>query len=452
MKPSNNRPRRAAIYSRKSKYTGRGESVGNQVELCRSHIRSLWGEACAGEALVFEDEGFSGGNLNRPDFRRMMARARAGELSAIVVYRLDRISRSIGDFAALIQELDRLGVAFLSIKEQFDTGSPMGRAMMYIASVFSQLERETIAERIRDNLRELAKTGRWLGGVTPLGFASESLRTVTVEGKAKRSCRLRLVPEEAELVGRIFRLYLETGSLTRTAEALGDLRTRNGHGFTRYAVRAILENPVYLTADGAARNYFLSLHADVFPGPLGFDGRHGVLAYHRTRQEQGRVQLPVAEWIISVGQHPGLISSRDWLAAQALLERNRTSRPPRDSGALLTGLLRCRCGGAMYPKASRAPGRFSYVCREKSRSRGSDCRCPNAPGPELDRAVLAALAALESPPPEGLPPLPDCLERLPPEPRRRALRELVEGLVWDGERLRVRMLGAPETLWGEDCK
>lgn len=103
----------------------------------------------------------------------MMRAAEAGRFRMLIVYRLDRISRSIGDFTALIERLAQLNVAFVSIREQFDTSTPMGRAMMYIASVFSQLERETIAERIRDNLHELAKTGRWLGGITPTGFASE---------------------------------------------------------------------------------------------------------------------------------------------------------------------------------------------------------------------------------------------------------------------------------------
>ena len=133
-----------AIYSRKSKFTGKGESIGNQIDLCREYIRLHSGDAAANAALIFEDEGFSGGNLNRPAFRQMLKAARAHELSAIVVYRLDRISRNISDFSALIEELSRLGVAFISIREQFDTGTPMGRAMMYIASVFSQLERETI--------------------------------------------------------------------------------------------------------------------------------------------------------------------------------------------------------------------------------------------------------------------------------------------------------------------
>ena len=149
-----------AIYSRKSRYTGKGESIGNQIDLCREYIRTHYGDAAAEHAVVFEDEGFSGGNLNRPDFKKMMTAAKERKFKAIVVYRLDRISRNISDFSSLIEELGRLGIDFVSIRESFDTSSPMGRAMMYIASVFSQLERKTIAERILDNMHELAKTGR----------------------------------------------------------------------------------------------------------------------------------------------------------------------------------------------------------------------------------------------------------------------------------------------------
>ena len=133
-----------AIYSRKSRYTGKGESIGNQIDLCREYIRTHYGDAAAQHAVVFEDEGFSGGNLNRPDFKKMMTAAKERKIRAIVVYRLDRISRNISDFSSLIEELGRLGIDFVSIRESFDTSSPMGRAMMYIASVFSQLEREII--------------------------------------------------------------------------------------------------------------------------------------------------------------------------------------------------------------------------------------------------------------------------------------------------------------------
>ena len=184
-----------AIYSRKSRYTGKGESIGNQIDLCREYIRTHYGDAAAEHAVVFEDEGFSGGNLNRPDFKKMMTAAKDRKFKAIVVYRLDRISRNISDFSSLIEELGRLGIDFVSIRESFDTSSPMGRAMMYIASVFSQLERETIAERIRDNMHELAKTGRWLGGTTPTGYASESVKSITVDGKTKKACKLKLQKE-----------------------------------------------------------------------------------------------------------------------------------------------------------------------------------------------------------------------------------------------------------------
>ena len=99
-----------AIYSRKSRYTGKGESIGNQIDLCREYIRTHYGDAAAQQAVVFEDEGFSGGNLNRPDFKKMMTAAKDRKFKAIVVYRLDRISRNISDFSSLIEELGRLGI------------------------------------------------------------------------------------------------------------------------------------------------------------------------------------------------------------------------------------------------------------------------------------------------------------------------------------------------------
>ena len=116
----------------------------------------------------------------------MMSSARKTPFDYIVVYRLDRISRNVGDFATLIEELNGMNTAFICIKEQFDTSTPMGRAMMNIAAVFAQLERETIAERVRDNLILLARTGRWLGGVTPLGYQGEKTEITDDEGK-KRS-------------------------------------------------------------------------------------------------------------------------------------------------------------------------------------------------------------------------------------------------------------------------
>lgn len=398
-----------AIYSRKSRFTGKGESVGNQVELCRGYIRAAYGQEYADAAAVFEDEGFSGRDLHRPGFQRMMEGARARAFRAVVVYRLDRISRNISDFSSLIQELGRLGVDFVSIRESFDTSSPMGRAMMYIASVFSQLERETIAERIRDNMHELARTGRWLGGVTPTGYASESVKTVTVDGRSKRSCKLRLIPEEAEVVRKIYDLYRHTRSLSMTeAQLLHDgIKTKNGRDFTRFSIKAILQNPVYLMADREAYAYFEAHGADLCAGPEAFDGTRGVLAYHRTDQEKGRptVYLPVSAWIVAVGQHPGLVPGRIWAQVQQALARSGpgTYRPSRGNEALLTGLLRCACGSRMYPKRSQrqgADGRpiYTYVCKGKERSKGVLCSCRNVRGDILDAAVVEALRELPEEP------------------------------------------------------
>jgi len=400
------RPERIAIYSRKSKFTGKGESIGNQVELCREYIRAHYGSGLAETAVVYEDEGFSGGNLNRPDFKKMVKAARDKQFKAIIVYRLDRISRNISDFSGLIEELARLDIAFVSIREQFDTGTPMGRAMMYIASVFSQLERETIAERIRDNMHELAKTGRWLGGVTPTGYASESIKSVTVDGKTRKACKLALIPGEAEVVRTIYSLFLKTDSLTLTEAGLMKRRvvTKNGKYFTRFSIRAILQNPVYVMADSDAYQYFTDKGTELFSGLDAFDGEHGLLAYNRTDQEKGRstIYLPVSEWIVCVGQHPGLIPGATWVKVQDMLEHNKAKafHKPRTNEALLTGLLHCRCGGRMYPKLSArktAEGKaiFSYVCKMKERSQGGVCDGRNVNGNTLDGLVLRRVKELE---------------------------------------------------------
>lgn len=394
-----------AIYSRKSKFTGKGESIGNQIELCKEYIRAHYGDDALEHLVVYEDEGFSGGNLNRPDFKKMMAAAKERKFKAIIVYRLDRISRNISDFSSLIEELARLDIAFVSIKEQFDTGSPMGRAMMYIASVFSQLERETIAERIRDNMHELAKTGRWLGGTTPTGFESEEEEKVAVDGKKKKTFKLKLIPQEAEIVRMIYDLFSETNSLTMTEAELMKRRivTRNGNYFTRFSIKAILQNPVYMVADQEAYDYLTEKEADLFSDRAEFDGKHGIMAYNRTDQEKGKTTQynPVNEWIVAVGKHPGLIPGKTWVRVQEALEQNKSKafRRPKSNESLLTGLLYCRCGNRMYPKLSKrrtADGDviFTYVCKLKERSQKSLCSNRNANGNTMDMAVVEQVKQL----------------------------------------------------------
>ena len=388
------------IYSRKSKFTGKGESIENQIEMCRQYIATHYSQEEADAALVYEDEGFSGGTLERPQFKKMMSDSQKIKFAAIVVYRLDRISRNIGDFAKLIEDLGNRKIDFISIREQFDTSSPMGRAMMYIASVFSQLERETIAERIRDNMHELSKTGRWLGGTTPTGYESESISNVTVDGKTRKACKLKIIPDEINLVKLIFDKFIETGSLTKTDQFLmqGRYKTKRGKTFTRFAIKGILSNPVYMIADEDAYRYLVKNNVDLFSEKEAFDGNHGIMAYNRTLQRPGKAtqEKPMNEWIVSVGKHKGVIPGAVWVQVQNLLELNKSKsyRKPRSNVALLSGILYCgKCGNYMRPKLSdrlTATGEpiYTYLCTTKERSRGEVCDMKNANGNTLDAKVL----------------------------------------------------------------
>ena len=145
-----------AIYSRKSKQTDKGESIETQINLCKDYIKRIFPNEEIKILLYNEGEGFSGGDSERKKFNELIRDAKNKKYNVLICYRLDRLARSVADFSDLIGELNNNNISFISVMEQFDTSTPMGRAMMYIASVFAQLEREIGAERIKDNMRELA--------------------------------------------------------------------------------------------------------------------------------------------------------------------------------------------------------------------------------------------------------------------------------------------------------
>ena len=128
--------------------------------MCKQYIHSKFSDVSDADITVYEDEGFSAKNTDRPQFQQMLRDIKLKKPDFVVCYRLDRISRNVSDFSSLIEDLNDRSISFICIKEEFDTSKPMGKAMMYIASVFAQLERETIAERVRDNMLMLARTGR----------------------------------------------------------------------------------------------------------------------------------------------------------------------------------------------------------------------------------------------------------------------------------------------------
>ncbi len=226
---------RIFIYSRKSKWTGRGESIENQVQMCRDYIESYVPGADRAEIRVFEDEGYSGKNVKRPEFQKMMAEIKKGRCSYLVCYKLDRLGRNIIDIAGLVEELNNLKVSFISIKENFDTSTPLGKTMLYIAGIFAQMEREQIAERVKDNMVMLAKSGRWLGGNTPLGFFSQKDEKIQINDKIKTSYRLAENPQEMITVRFIFREYLEKQSLAKVVEYFlrNGIQTKRGKEFIK---------------------------------------------------------------------------------------------------------------------------------------------------------------------------------------------------------------------------
>jgi Site-specific recombinases, DNA invertase Pin homologs len=396
-----------AIYSRKSKFTGKGESVENQIEMCKQYIRLHNPNVSNEDIFEYEDEGYSGKTINRPKFRIMLDDARNNKFETIICYRFDRVSRSISDFSNLIQEFDKLKISFVSIKENFDTSSPIGRAMMYISSIFSQLERETIAERIRDNMRELAKSGRWLGGICPTGYKSKELvNKMTVDGKEKKAYKLEIIKEEAEMVKMIFSKFIETNSLTKTETYLrqNHIKTKNDRNFNRFSIRGILSNPVYMKADKEAWDYFNSYGMEIYSDQFAFDGKYGVMAFNKTIQTTGSSNQirDMQDWIVAVGKHKALISGTDWVKVQKMLNMNKSKsyRKPKSNVALLSGLLFCaHCNDFMRPKQSQrlnANGEkiYNYLCETKEKTKMQDCRIKNPNGNELDRVVCDKIKEL----------------------------------------------------------
>jgi site-specific DNA recombinase len=392
---------KAAIYSRKSKLTEKGDSIENQIQLCKEYAQY---NLKINEFTVYEDEGFSGGNTERPEFQRMLKDAKNKRFDVIICYRLDRISRNIADFSTLINDLEDLEISFVSVREQFDTSTPLGRAMMYIASVFAQLERETIAERIKDNMLQLARSGRWLGGKTPTGFVSEQITFYDENMNKKKMYKLSEVPEELDLVKLLYDKYIELNGIHKLEGYLfeNDIKSRNGNFFDKSALVFILTNPVYATADERLYEYCISKSMDIASPKSDFNGKHGLMVYNkRLHKKDKRISIKdYSEWIVAIGKHKGIIPSEKWIRAQNMYNNNK-SKAPRDGTsqvALLTPLIKCDCCGTslriMYKSKEDQFVHHYYKCRLKERSRGIQCSIPNMNGKLGEKAVIDQLKQL----------------------------------------------------------
>lgn len=362
------------IYCRKSVLTDKGESVENQQEICRNYILSRFGE---GHTIdIYEDEGYSGKNTARPMFLRLTEDIKGRGLDYVVCYRLDRVSRSVSDFSAFVEMLNRYSTGLICVREEFDTSRPVGKAMMYMASVFSQLERETIGERVRDNMLMLARSGRWLGGRPPLGYDSVRLPYTDAGGRIKTAAYLT---ENAALeeVKRIYGWLFETGSCKGAAEkaALMGAATARGGDFTPAAVRDVVTNPVYCQADKDAFVYFEKQGTAVYGEPC----RRGLLAYNKDAEDM----------VVAVGTHAPAVSGLDWIRAQRLASGGHSldMRSVEMGGALASGAIVCNgCGGRMYA-VKRSGGRgFDYICKNKRLHKS--CNMKNLPGAAADGDIM----------------------------------------------------------------
>src|SRR6266404_6223999 len=208
--------KRCAIYTRKSSEEGLEQefnSLQAQSEACEAYIRSQRHEGWVLARTRYDDGGFSGGNIERPALQQLLADIQGGRIDIIVVYKVDRLTRSLADFARLVEIFDAQGASFVSVTQQFNTTSSMGRLTLNVLLSFAQFEREVTGERIRDKIAASKKKGMWMGGWVPIGYDREDHTLVINE-------------DEAKTVRRVFALYRELGCVRRVKEAADRLGLR----------------------------------------------------------------------------------------------------------------------------------------------------------------------------------------------------------------------------------
>lgn len=344
-----------AIYARQSVDKADSLSIRGQIDLCR--------QKAGKEAQIYQDKGYSGKNTNRPAFQRMMEDVERGQIRKIIVYRLDRFSRSIADFGRLWEVLKRHDVEFVSINETFDTSTPMGRAMLNIIMVFAQLERETTAERVRDNYYQRAKLGAWPGGPAPYGFDIGKL-----PGPDGNLLPGLLPNEQAPVVERIFQDYaMEGASLGSVARALNadGIPAPKRTVWDNVSLSRLLHSPLYVMADEDVYLYYQGKGLDFANRLEEFDGLHAGMVVGKRDRSAGKYQ-DLKEQHFSLSIHYGLIPSALWLQCQYKLDANRQmGGAGRGKHTWLSGLLKCGCCGYSV-KVNRDKDKYYLVCSGRS--------------------------------------------------------------------------------------
>ncbi len=377
---------RIGIYARKSIYSDKSDSVNNQIRMCKEYINIRYGKEHS--FSEYKDEGFTGANTNRPELKRLLNDIESKAIDLLIIYQLDRLSRSVKDFSDIYAMLDDNGIIFVSVKENVDTDTPIGRAMTMITMVFAQMERETIAERVSDNMQGLARMGLWTGGKPPLGF---SIVKTTLDNK--NHSMLAIDPLQADYVKRVFTEFTENNytlsKMVNVYKTRG-IKSDRGNFFSTTYLHRLLQRPYYCVADKNSYNYFSELGCNMVDDVSKWDGKHGIMIYGK-KHNTGRKLISTSEkeWVVCCGLHEPFIPSEMWLKAQSQLHQHTYFRERKNPPPLLKSILRCsKCGNLMRPEFIQARNYFMYTCSTR-RSKGKEyCDMTSIKASSLDDKVL----------------------------------------------------------------
>jgi DNA invertase Pin-like site-specific DNA recombinase len=339
---------RCAVYTRKSSEEGLDmefNSLDAQREACEAYVASQKPEGWVLVPERYDDGGFSGGTLERPALRRLLADIEDGRVDVIVVYKIDRLSRSLMDFAKLVEVFDRKGVTFVSVTQSFNTTTSMGRLTLNILLSFAQFEREVIGERIRDKFAASRRKGMWMGGWAPLGYDIKDRKLVINE-------------TEATTVRRIFERFAKCRSTLTVVRELA------AEGFVNKYGQRLDKGRIYKL-----------LHNRVYVG----DAVHKGTAYP--------------------GEHEAIVSKALWDKAQAVLAESpkvRAGRTRAQTPALLKGLIFGPDGRAMSPTHTRRGGKLYryYVSQTVIKGGADDSPVARLPAAEIEAAVIDQIRTL----------------------------------------------------------